>query len=1479
MLPVFTFSTEVQAFGVPESGELLFSYGPFINLINPTPLEDLVPTPLVPLRLNSFESGINVTEPLSLEIESSYDDSVNLVITDHTNPPKIVNSRFYLSDSTHYKIADRKGNLDTNIYSKENFKIESSLIQTVRTISQLTFLGVKDGGQMKVGSYTFYFKLADADGNESDFIAESGKVVCHIGATNNPNSIRGGLKDENSNKLVKFILKNVDLAYDYVNIYYTRTTGDETNEITYAYKIVDKVKINGQNVNIVITGYEVHEPIDISDVNIQLVNFESAKTVANCQNITFLGNTSNNYELFTTLEKLSLLIIPEIVYDSKGIGNLDKDYIDQTGGDEDCYEYYNTRNIYYKLGYWDEEIYRFGVVYILPDNTLSPVFNIRGIKELTNTSTFSNFDINSIVESDEDYSIIGTNINNPENIKGVFKIVSNQSDEGTGTFNSQFSIKPLGIKFNFTGSSILGMGKYIPGLKHLTKGFFIVRQKRIPTILAQGVGIATSSKTYLPLFRANATTTPPNPSTPEGQIFPIDGFGFPITSKYFMQSFLQNPRNNPYQTVLGPNIIDVGDKILNNALLCPEATLRSHIFENIFNSSEFTLNLLKYQPLLINNEYASGTPSGEFSFSSVDNNNAIHFKNINLIKYSDVRPFITTKVSFIRPGIDLTSLDGYKFSSKAGDSAIGYLFKDPIYGDYQDSLSTTENLNSDDQTVITSNAVRGEFNSYLGLNKEVVKNGKYYNIMEKGYNFSSNWRQYFLLRYNNSSPYFAISDRFSWDNFSDSLIVYRGDCYINTYTHRMNWNFIDPELPTNTKIIDKYTWSKNIRIVSKKSKYIDGKGQQGESIDVFNKLLPMFTFRSEHIREFDGDDQNNETLNHDNAILEPDNKRFKKYSEANGIFGFEKLNRPDINAVPLGIWATFKICSNVNLAMRDVEFKRPDEEALHGVKRSFHPYQTIDIDMRLPESTNLNVGISKTTGDKMYFEIPDVPFIKTNFSTRINYSNILRKGVFDNGNRIFESGKYIDYSREYGALIKLLEWRGKLMGIMEHGVLLIPVNERALMANASGENVAINTSNVLPENPMVLSNTFGSVWPESIIKTSRYVYGIDTVAKKIWRTDGNSFDNISDIKIQKFLNDNILIKEIEKDRRINKNFVKTHYDAGKYDIIFTLKYNNISWSLCWNELTNKWVTQYTWFPEFSENINNIFCTFANQEKHSLSSGKLYYHRVLEGFGESGNSTLLPAYWYDTQYPFELEFVVSATPGVQKIFNNLKIISNLAEPYSFYYEVVGEGYDFNIYKYLIYLLNDVSLRYVEGIDMDDLYDVPKTEDVVKSRYKRFLAQKSYIKKLPYIYTQSYDVNDTNSFFRDRGNLTIPFTMASLKDMNLRKHNKSSEILMTSYQKGSDLKKYGRLKGNMQYLEDSWDVQIQPFSIKYAYVQQIPSGRTSEPPDPVLATYWELKFTDFKSMDIRDKYIKIRIKYKGDQLVVINALRTLYTISYA
>ena len=69
--------------------------------------------------------------------------------------------------------------------------------------------------------------------------------------------------------------------------------------------------------------------------------------------------------------------------------------------------------------------------------------------------------------------------------------------------------------------------------------------------------------------------------------------------------------------------------------------------------------------------------------------------------------------------------------------------------------------------------------------------------------------------------------------------------------------------------------------------------------------------------------------------------------------------------------------------------------------------------------------------------------------------------------------------------------------------------------------------------------------------------------------------------------------------------------------------------------------------------------------------------------------------------------------------------------------------------------------------------------------------------------------------------------------------------------------------MQYVEDSWDVQIQPISFR----------------EVKLISEEEIEISNVKEMKIRDKYLKIRVRYDGTKYAIINALKTLYTVSYA
>ena len=1445
--------------GLEKSGNLVYQYSNFYNLLGPD-------GQLGELKIDNKTFGVNVNNPIDIEVQPSYDGSVNLILNDDFNKPKLINSRFIVEEDNKFSVADRVGDIDTNIYSKDNFEIEVGLVRVAQEIPTLALNSVESGGKLSVGSYSFYFKYADADGNETDFVAESGKVVCYVGNINEPQSIRGGLGFENSQKLVSFILSSIDLAFPYIKVYYTISTGDD-QPISKAFVITEPYKVKGVTTKIVINGYEQVEEIPISDINSGFQTIDTAKTQAQTQNMLFMGNITNNYEAYAELQDLSLRIFPRLS-SSETIGNLSPAYTESASDSlyTKC-EYYNPHNIYYRLGYWDEEIYRLGIVYIMNDYSLSPVFNIRGIKELSEDSVFTTLPVKdpitwlpAKVKVNDDYSLESNPL---ENSKGVFRIQSS-----TEMFKDLRAIKPIGLGVTIPQEIIedtLDASSSVvrQGLKTLTKGFFIVRQGRIPDIISQAVGIAKTKYGHLPAIKLSS-------------------------NKYIVQSFL-TPTGSK-------NLLSIGSyveleresgEVETKAALCPEASVRKSILNNYFNSASYKLKSSKYQSNSVFERLAWSPPNGGYYQHMLR----------GLTKRSLIKQELVSKVTLVEPGVDLITNGSDYFSSKAGDPGVAYKAEDVKYGSVEDF--TSGNDANDSKTLSESKyLIRGEFNTYLGLSEQVEDCG-YYNIYQSSYDFEKFWRSYFKVRYDDSSPFSAISDRIAWKTIdtAETFVspgLYRGDCYINTYTHRLNWNFIDPQLPTNTKILDKLAWHKNYHVITKYYKPLtttegikdDNEGISLETVpsgDVvtaghlvpsfndgtsdmisYKRLVPLYTI-------------------HGSKILEPGDNKYNRYADRNGTFGCSKINSPDVNAVPLGHWATFKICSNVNLALRDIDFSRPEEEALHKRKRSFFPLDKGDRYSALPESCVINPGISKTGSDKIYFELPESQYVKTKFYNRIVYSDVHVTDLFRNGYQVFRRGNFQDYTMNYGAIVKLVDWFGSLVCVTEHGVFMIPVNERALMANAEGENVYINTNKVLPANPKILSETFGSIWKGSVIKTSQYIYGIDTSAKKIWRTNGAKFETISDMKIQKFLNDNIDLLESDKNSILGFRTIKSHYNANKQEIMFTFVNGLTEWSLCFNEILDKFTTRYTWIPGFSENINNIFYTFDNNMikncLYMLGVGPTTYGfsnksdlllldglPFLKGDRKSriwkhgfagiidGQLPIYPTKWYGQQEKFSFEFVVIGVPGVQKIFDNLKIIANKVAPESFSYSIVGEGYDWVNSKSIVYGLNDVSNTHgsLDPVYLD--YLAAHTEiQTLPDKYKTYLTLHPEIKKLPFI--------DLSKSFEDY----VPDDM-TLSDylVNITNDYLTNEYLVQYKQRGLNIgnPKYGRIRGNMHYVEDSWDVQIKPLAFKYAYL----SGE-------------ELRFSPLKEMKTRDKYIKIRIEYSGRELVLINAIKTLFTISYA
>lgn len=1557
-------------------GNIVYEYNPLRNyrLSSDTVINgELVEAgSIVDLDTDGFNFSLN--NPLEIDAQSSYDGSVNLIFNDNRNIPRLVNSRFSVLQNNTYEVVDRIGNNDTNLYDSEQFDLDTSLYKRVNTIPTITFNSVLPSGNLKVGNYVIYIKYADADGNETDFVGESGIISCFIGGDRDPFSIDGGFRDQLASKSISLTVSDIDSSYDYIKVYYTRSTSDvDSNRVVTAHEIDRKFPVRNNSCNVIITGSEETKDIPVSDINIQYSIIDKAKSQTVCQNMLFLGNSCKPDMMYKDLSDISLRLLPYLIESDseRFIGKTSYDYSDLSDQSY-SHEYYNTLNIYNKVGYWNEEIYRFGVVYITKDGSLSPVYNIRGKNGIPKFEELQSAYLQSDLWKYE----------NNEKVRNYIPIDESTFDiSGTSYLENAKGV--LRINTDSDSRKVYGIGIAIPTevseyLNTLVQGLFIVRQKRIPTILAQAYVMPRDLEAEVPLINYGGS--------------------------YIAERFLDNDRklNESYL----PRLYTISDMARVNrsakVAICPEYDVRQSYFNHLFTGTEYVVRKADIQPSM--------------TTLSRDIYNDRHYYVDNYYGRREEQ-FSRAKIIGVGDNVPIAAVEDYNFRGRAGEAEEGFRFR------------YIESKNKEKEA---TNLIRGAYSPYLGIIGDQVTIGSIINIYIPGYS-EAQMSTYFNTRYEDNSPYYSVSSRLSLANI-DSLLslqkaggdlytytvpCYRGDCYICNFTHRLNRNFQDPSAPTNDEVVDENTWKDNY------------------------------------------DTENTEN----NA----------------------KINRGDVNAIQLGSWITFKVCSSYNLSIRSLDPSYPTEEGLTGLKRGFYPLQELSPAgaTKIPESSVINGGYSSTTSEKQAFTLPDVPYIKNRFDTRIMYSDISVGDAFKNGFRVFQMTHYRDYPRTYGGIMKMIELFGNILCIFEHGIALIPVNERAVAGEGSGGNVFINTSNVLPENPKMLSDTYGTQWPESVVQTPYFVYGVDTVGKKIWRTNGDQFEIISDFKIQEFLNENITLSEREMTPIIGVRNVKGHYNAFKQDVMFTF-YDDLYgfeekvWNICYNEVMQKFITFYSWVPSYSANIDNIHFSFNRDTSKwisklassgSLSTSadgivlsnvviddwetkddmkltklglvnrslpntqntgleiELTYEIVKDNFGmykhfkiitegekqnkvsylalkedfewtvpvvqlnlqctidylyssesapqdlddyvagwkdyvtynaglyqssiaitkqevldngvneglnlttdfwKHGQSGIIdikdkikPCYWYGKQHPFEYEFVVVDNPATHKIFENLQIVSNKAVPDSFHYEVVGESYEFHEDKKNMYIRQEATKDFYQYNGSDILYNRNfldlrgKQRDILRNW--KPTGQKVKSTMFPLYYARVDTFNEIEDYYKGK---TAPNKdYVNLSGSEIVYNEKLDEFRVWTHAKAADIKdpRIGRLRGNMNYQGDVWNIQINPIifvqrnepawntaKLTKETIDKVPISVGNSPipndlkgfditsetpvedympqdlidlgygPEDIDTSDW---WSGRKEARLRDKYIKIRVRYTGEELAIITALKTLYTISYA
>ena len=117
---------------------------------------------------------------------------------------------------------------------------------------------------------------------------------------------------------------------------------------------------------------------------------------------------------------------------------------------------------------------------------------------------------------------------------------------------------------------------------------------------------------------------------------------------------------------------------------------------------------------------------------------------------------------------------------------------------------------------------------------------------------------------------------------------------------------------------------------------------------------------------------------------------------------------------------------------------------------------------------------------------------------------------------------------------------------------------------------------------------------------------------------------------------------------------------------------------------------------------------------------------------------------------------------------------------------------------------------------------------------------------------------------RGTIANPYTPIEtpyLKNTKIQYDPILDQYELVMEQQTKNMETFGRRLGNIHYKEDAWYLVFDPI----IFDENI-NSQSVEKTNP-----------KWKTVPLKDKWLKIRIKYRGDQLAIITALNTIYRLT--
>ena len=404
---------------ITDADNTIYKYRPFNNLDN-----------------SSFKTtvfGITYGEDIDIRVQKIYDDSMNVILTSEDVKPRIVNCKFkrILEDGVEKIIesADRSSEVNSNVYTTASLDDETTLILNSNKVLDIELDEISNGGRLQHGNHVYIFRYMNEDFNTTDVVGQSS--ICSIFSGSTLDNVKGGFEGTEAGKQVKLALSNIDEDFSYFKVYVLYSTGDKA-QVSRLYEFTTPVRITSSTMTFTHSGFEELAEVSLDTINIDYTTINGAKTATEANGYLLLGNIKELTHDYSALESAAAAVTATEKISTLTIGT--------SGG------YVNPANIYYNMGYFGAESYAFGIVFIMKDSSLSPVFPIKG------------YDFHNSVDLDN----------------GIIRFSGSHK-------NKLIELDKVNVKH--LELDISGLSS----VQNDTLGFFVVRAERREDMLAQGL--------------------------------------------------------------------------------------------------------------------------------------------------------------------------------------------------------------------------------------------------------------------------------------------------------------------------------------------------------------------------------------------------------------------------------------------------------------------------------------------------------------------------------------------------------------------------------------------------------------------------------------------------------------------------------------------------------------------------------------------------------------------------------------------------------------------------------------------------------------------------------------------------------------------------------------------------------------------------------------------------------------------------------